>query len=254
VHTAVLLWTIDEQRFVWVYPALVMAGLLLLVLVPTSQAIPPAARRKYAILQGLTLAGALVGAKVAMLMGDRGWPWTPLAGGWHEVLFSGRSITGGLLGGFGLAEIGKPILRYDVPPNDLFAVKLPFSVALGRIGCIFGGCCRGVPWDGPFAVQYSDGVPRVPATLVEFAFQLAMGLAFVAVVRRRRLPGGVFAFYLVAYGVFRFATEPLRETPKPWNGFSAYQAFALAMIAAGLASLYARVLRRERLPEAVQAR
>ena len=32
--------TIDETRFAWVYPALVVAGLLLLLLVPTAQAIP----------------------------------------------------------------------------------------------------------------------------------------------------------------------------------------------------------------------
>lgn len=247
--------TIDETRFQWVYPAMVLAGLALLLLVPTTQSIPAPARPKYAVLQLLTLAGALVGAKLAMLMGDLGWPWTPLAGGWREVVFSGRSITGGLLGGFLFAEIGKPLLHYDLPPNDRFAAKLPFSIALGRVGCVLGGCCRGVPWDGPIAIRYADGIARVPASLIELVFQLAVGVALVAIVRAKKIPGGVFALYMVLYGIFRFVLEPLRATPKPWAGYSVYQVLALAMIAAGVASLYARVLRRYPHPPAqVEAR
>jgi prolipoprotein diacylglyceryltransferase len=38
----------------------------------------------------------------------------------------------------------------------------------------------------------------------------------------------LFAFYLVSYGVFRFFTEYLRETPKAYGGLSAYQIMSLA--------------------------
>jgi prolipoprotein diacylglyceryltransferase len=166
-----------------------------------------------------------------MLMGDLGWPVTPLAGGWYEVLHSGRSITGGLLGGFLAAEAAKPLVGYNAPPNDAFAAKLPFSIALGRIGCLFGGCCRGIPQAGPLSITYSDGVPRFPAQLAELVFQLAIGVTFVWMVRRRVLAGRVFALYLIVYGLFRFVTEPLRETPKPLAGLSVYQALAVSLAA-----------------------
>jgi phosphatidylglycerol---prolipoprotein diacylglyceryl transferase len=237
--------TIDETRFAWVYPAAVVGGLVLLLAVPTTQSIPRAYRLKYLVLQVLTLVGAIVGAKLALLAGDLGWPVHPLPGGWRTVVESGRSIAGGLIGGFLLAETGKPLLRYDLPPNDRFAAKLPFSIALGRVGCVLGGCCRGVPWEGgPLAARYSDGIARFPAQIVELLFQLVVGIVLVLLVRAKKLGGGLFALYLILYGVFRFLIEPLRDTPKPWSGFSVYQGMALVMIALGAASLYLRVFAR----------
>src|SRR6185503_719890 len=59
------------------------------------------------LLYFIALFGALVGAKISFL----------LAEGWHYrenwiALLIGRSITGGLLGGYLAVEIGKKILKY----------------------------------------------------------------------------------------------------------------------------------------------
>jgi phosphatidylglycerol:prolipoprotein diacylglycerol transferase len=43
-----------------------------------------------------------------------------------------------------------------------------------------------------------------------------------------RLPGQHFHLYLIAYGLFRFAHEFLRATPKAFGGLSGYQLIALA--------------------------
>jgi phosphatidylglycerol:prolipoprotein diacylglycerol transferase len=232
--------TIDETRLQWAYPALVVVALVFLFAVPTAGAIPRSERLKYVVLQLVTLLAAGVGAKVAMLAGDLGWPFVPLAHGWVTVIESGRSITGGLIAGFLAAEIGKPLLGYRLPPNDAFAAKLPFSIAIGRVGCVLGGCCRGIPWDGPLAVRYSDGIARFPAQLVELAFQLCAGGVLVALLRTGRLRHRLFAAYLMGYGAFRVLVEPLRATPKPLAGFSVYQGLALAMMALGAASFALR--------------
>jgi phosphatidylglycerol:prolipoprotein diacylglycerol transferase len=219
---------------------MVTAGLLLLLVFPSSQRIADRRdRRVYWGLQVVTLLGAIVGAKLAMLAGDLGWPVVPLAS-WQTLVWSGRSITGGLIGGFVAAEATKPLVGWTHPPNDHFAAKLPFSVALGRVGCLLGGCCRGVPHDGWLSVVYDDGVARWPAPLFEMAFQLAVGLLFVRLVRRGALGGRVFALYMMAYGAFRFATEPLRETPKSLGPLSVYQILALVLIGLGAASFVAR--------------
>src|ERR1019366_8614534 len=148
--------TIHENE--QVYSFIVAASFALLFVFPASKTIAdPAMRRRYHLVQIATLLGAIAGAKVALLMGDKGWPMTPLAS-WRDVVYSGRSITGGLLGGLLAGEIAKPLFHYPLPPNDHFAAKLPFSLALGRVGCLLGGCCRGLPHEAWFSVRYADGI------------------------------------------------------------------------------------------------
>lgn len=189
-------------------------------------------RRQYYLLQGITLLGAVMGAKVSVLIGDHGWPWVAVDN-WPAVLWSGRSITGALILGFLFAEIAKPLVGYAMPPNDRFATLLPFTIALGRVGCLTAGCCLGLPFDGWCAVRAADGVLRYPATLFEIVFQLAVGALFVVLVRRGLLYGRLFSFYLVLYGAFRFLTEFIRDTPRFFGGFSGYQLLSLFMIALG---------------------
>src|SRR5262249_4029913 len=160
------------------------------------------------------------GGKLGVLAGDPGWPMHHMS--WTEMLWAGRSITGALVGGFLAAELAKPLFRYTLPPNDVFAAKLPFSVAVGRVGCVLAGCCRGLPHEGLVSLRSADGVAGWAVQLWEVAFPLACGVAAVLCVRARWLEGRVFAAYLVAYGVYRAATEVLRDTPKPLGPFSVY--------------------------------
>lgn len=221
------------------YVVPVLLGLLLAVLYPVAKHLPAPERRRYYLLQAITLLGAIVGAKIVVLMGDRQWPVVPLSD-IGDVFRAGRSIVGGLLGGFLAAEIAKPLLGYTQPPNDRFAAVLPFSLAIGRVGCFLTGCCRGTPHEGWLAVTYSDAIPRHPAQLYEAAFQVAMGVLLVAFVRRGVLRGRLFALYLVSYGVYRFLSEFIRETPHVLAGFSVYQAFCVLMVLAGAVTLALR--------------
>jgi prolipoprotein diacylglyceryltransferase len=225
--------------FAATYVAPAVLALLLALLFPVARHLPPDDRRRYHLLQAITLVGAILGAKIAALMGDRQWPLAPLAG-LGDLVTSGRSIVGGLLGGFFTAEIAKPLLGYTLPPNDRFAAVLPFSLAIGRVGCFLSGCCRGTPFDGWPSVAYADGIARHPAPLYEAAFQVAIGAALVALVRRRVLRGRLFALYLVGYGAFRFLSEFIRETPHVLNGYSVYQALCVVMIVAGGVTLVLR--------------
>jgi len=222
------------------YGVLMVASVVLLLAVPTmKQFTHPDDRARYYTVQAITALGAVAGAKLGVLFGDALWPLRPFDD-WAALLASGRSIAGALLFGFIAVETAKPLLRYDIPPNDRFAVALPFSIAIGRIGCLVAGCCRGAPWDGPVAIAYDDGVLRHPAQLYESLFQLLAGWALLVLWRRGILFGRLFALYLVTYGAFRFATEFIRDTAKVFAGLSAYQWMSLAMIVAGGVALYLR--------------
>jgi phosphatidylglycerol:prolipoprotein diacylglycerol transferase len=236
---------VDERHFQWVYSATAAGGLLLALFLPSSTKLVPArSRRTYVALQVITLLGAIVGAKLAFLSGDLAWPAHHVT--FDQVVFSGRSITGGLLGGFLSAEAAKLALRYDELPNDWFATKLPLSIAVGRVGCVLAGCCRGVPGDYPAAFVYSDGVARFPAQASELVFQLAAFAACWVAFRRGLLRGRVFAAYMIGYGLFRFAIEGVRETPKLLSGLSVYQVLSLTLVGCGVLSFawYSRVASR----------
>jgi phosphatidylglycerol---prolipoprotein diacylglyceryl transferase len=214
----------------------VLLALALAVSYPVAAHLRASDRRRYYLLQAITLMGALLGAKLVVLMGDRFWPLVPVRGLW-DFLTAGRSVVGALLFGFLTAEVAKPILGYTLPPNDRFAALLPFSLAIGRFGCFLQGCCRGIPHESWLSVTYADGIPRYPAQLFEAAFQIAIGVVFIQLVRRGRWRGQLFAVYLVAYGTYRFLSEFIRETPRVTGEFSVYQAFCLLMIAVGLLTL-----------------
>lgn len=215
------------------YVALMVLAFLLTVTNPVTAHFPDRqSKHRYYTMQAITAFSAVIGAKFAVLMGDALWPLHNFES-WSALLTSGRSIAGALLFGFIGAEAAKPLLRYDIPPNDRFAMILPFSIGVGRVGCLLAGCCRGLPYDGPFAITYSDGISRHPAPFYELVFHISMGFALRALWRRQILFGRLFAFYLVVYGVFRFFTEFLRETPKAFAGLSAYQWLAIAMVIAG---------------------
>lgn len=231
------------------YAGMVLLGLALTLAFPVTGHFQQASdKQRYYILQAITAIGALIGAKIAVVLGDALWPLQPFDN-WLELLTSGRSIVGALLFGFIAAETAKPLLNYDIPPNDRFAVILPFSIGIGRIGCYIVGCCRGIPYDGPLAITYSDHIPRHPAQIYELVFHFLIGLLLLQLLRKKILFGRLFALFLILYGVFRFGSEFLRETAKPYYGLSAYQLMCVALIAAGLITL---IVRSRRQPDSWQ--
>jgi prolipoprotein diacylglyceryltransferase len=60
------------------------------------------------------------------------------------------------------------------------------------------------------------------------------------------LKGRIFAVYLIVYGIFRFLTEFIRETPRVIGNLSVYQFWCVVMIALGVASYMVRTPRGER--------
>lgn len=100
-----------------------------------------------------------------------------------------------------------------LPLADGCTIPVCVGLAFGRIGCFVNGCCSGRPTDLPWGVVFTsrDDLPRHPTQLYE---TLAAG-AIAAVLwwfgRRPRKPGLTAAFFCIAYGLWRFANEALRD-------------------------------------------
>lgn len=232
-----------------VYVASILMAFVLVFLFPLTKDFTSSHEKiQYYYLQLITLIGAIAGAKIAVVMGDALWPLQPFSD-WTALLYSGRSIVGALLFGFLAVEAAKPLMGYKRPPNDRFAIVIPFSIATGRIGCWFAGCCLGLPiqnrrFDGWLPVGHLHPIP-----IYEIIFHLVTGATLIYLYRMRRFPGQLFAIFMIAYGTFRYASETLRATEKAFYGLSAYQWFAVALILAGMVSYSTR--RDKKFPETV---
>lgn len=151
----------------------------------------------------------------------------------HQALV-GKTVVGALLGGYAGVEISKRLIGHREATGDTFALAVPLGLVLGRIGCMMHGCCRGVAcqshwWAMP---DGSDGY-YYPAAISELIFNLLAALVLGLMLRQRRQTGQLFHLYLIAYGLFRFAHEFIRDTPTLFAHLSGYQWLALALIVLG---------------------
>ena len=181
------------------------------------------------------LGGAFLGAKLAYLFAE-GWVAWQSPDRW-VLIATGKSVLGGILGGYAGVETMKSLVGHKTSTGDLFAPIIPLGIALGRAGCWLHGCCLGIPLADGWGLRDRAGVSRWPSSQVELLFQLAIFALIIAM--RRRWAGRLFYVYLFAYGTFRLLHEWLRDTPKWWGLISGYQIIALAMAVMGARKLWA---------------
>jgi phosphatidylglycerol---prolipoprotein diacylglyceryl transferase len=185
------------------------------------------------------LAGAFLGAKLVYFLAEG---YLHLGGPdmWRQ-LATGKSILGGLLGGYAAVEGVKYLLGYRGITGDWFALIVPIGITLGRIGCLTSGCCLGIQcppaW---FTLNDSFGHARWPAVPVELLFNLLFLGLCLWLRKTKRLEGQHFHLYLISYGVFRFFHEFLRQEPRIIGPLTGYQVAALVLLALGIVRFNSR--------------
>jgi phosphatidylglycerol:prolipoprotein diacylglycerol transferase len=154
------------------------------------------------------------------------------------------AIPGGLFAGLISGRmLGVDALRL----LDLSIPGLAAGHALGRVGCLLGGCCYGRPFDGPWAVVYDDPrapagpEPRHPAPLYEAAGLIVLSVVF-ALAPAQRADGSRALAYLAAYSILRIAVELFRgdEVRGVWSGISTAQIVSVAAIFFSIATFAIR--------------
>jgi prolipoprotein diacylglyceryltransferase len=161
--------------------------------------------------------GALIGSRILGLAEQ--WPTVIAAlrsGQLLSLLFTpgGKTIVGGLLGGWIAVELVKGILGIRSRTGDLFALPLCVGIAVGRIGCFIAGFAddtygkrTGLPW----GVNFGDGIPRHPTQLYEILFLVLLGIIVSLPVRWPE--GARFRIFLAGYLSWRFAIDFLKPQP-----------------------------------------
>ncbi len=219
-------------------------------------------RKRWPLLPWLTImlwgvTFGFVGSKL-MLIPVGGW----LAGlaNFHLPATADKTLLGGLIGGIFGIELSRRWLRFNQPVADAYALVLPLATAIGRIGCLLGGCCFGTPTNLPWAVSYGPGSSALEAHLARellapgalrslpvhplqgYDIVLMLGLTLLLLKARRHLKrsGSLLALYLAAYGVIRFGEEFIREGGSSVAGLKYVQWGLLLGVAIALAVLVTR--------------
>jgi prolipoprotein diacylglyceryltransferase len=184
--------------------------------------------------------GALVGSKILALLelspeqlGEFGSP---------AALVGGKTIVGGLLGGWGGVEIGKRWLNVTARTGDAYVLPLVLGIAIGRVGCFLTGLpdhTYGTPTALPWGIDFGDGIARHPTQLYEIVAVLLIGGIVWGRARARHRPGDLFRLFMLGYLLFRLLVEFIKPTYRP-SGLSAIQWACVAGIGACLYGLIIR--------------
>ncbi len=181
-------------------------------------------------------AGALVGSKVLAWIeaGPDFWQHWRDPRAWA----GGKTIVGGLLGGWGGVEIAKRALHIRHSTGDAYVFPLVLGMAIGRIGCFLTGLSDntcGLPTRLPWGVDFGDGL-RHPAQLYDILFLGLLATVLLVYVRgtqlRPRPNGRLFRLFILVYLIYRFLVEFIKPRYHPYLGFSAIQIVCLAGVVA----------------------
>ncbi len=128
----------------------------------------------------------------------------------------GITFIGGLIGGAAFFLLVYFILRKKLKGRIMDALSLiPCCIlighAFGRIGCFFSGCCYGKATNSFLGVKFPELAVKVhPTMLYEAAFLFIMfGICSYLLFKKNFKHN--MSIYLVAYGVFRFLIEFVRD-------------------------------------------
>ncbi|HUB51998.1 MAG TPA: prolipoprotein diacylglyceryl transferase family protein [Terracidiphilus sp.] len=161
--------------------------------------------------------GALAGARLLGLAEQ--WPTVLAAWRAHKILAlliapGGKTIVGGLLGGWIGVEAVKFATGIRSRTGDLFAVPLCVGIAVGRIGCFVAGLADdtyGKPTSLPWAVDFGDRIGRQPVQIYEIFFLVLVGILLSNKVQWRE--GARFRIFMGSYLAWRFLIDFLKPQP-----------------------------------------
>ncbi len=169
--------------------------------------------RRWLILAACAL-GALAGSRFLGLLEQApriGFHWRALL-----TPTGGKTIVGGLLGGWLAVELVKPLLGIRTRTGDLYAIPLCVGIAVGRIGCFLAGLgddTYGTPTTLPWGVNFGDGIPRHPTQLYEIVFLLLLAAVIWIVRQRPHANGQLFRLFMGSYLLWRFVIDFLKPQP-----------------------------------------
>jgi prolipoprotein diacylglyceryltransferase len=191
---------------------------------------------RWALMIAMVITGFVLGSKVyGLVAGD----FAGLQGEGH----TGKSMLGGVLG----AALGLVLLRQVLhcrgSEAQAWALALPAAVLVGRVGCLFAGCCHGTVTQSGLGITYPAGsvpflhqlaggqlhpgagnsLPVHPAQLYEMIFLVVLLWLLATVQNRLKRDNSLFFLMAGGYTAFRFLQEFVRYGGEATSGLKPVQ-------------------------------
>lgn len=150
-----------------------------------------------------------------------------------QLLLSGRTIVGGIIGGALAVYLTKRKLGITQRLGNYLVPSLCIGIFFGRIGCFLAGCCYGTATSLRWGVDFGDSVARHPTQLYEALIVLAM-FVYAQFMKDEYEPGELFRRFMIAYFAWRLLSEFMRVNPVSAVGLTYYQIVSVLVILAYL--------------------
>jgi prolipoprotein diacylglyceryltransferase len=221
---------INIQILNWVYPLMYLAAFLVGVCYIFMQAV----RNRWPLdtvllMLGCTVTAAVIGSKIVMIPSGMFWATIDT---WELPEVAGKSFLGGVAGGVAGMLIAIRILRMPLVIADTVAFVLPASLLLGRVGCLFAGCCFGTPTGASWGITYPAGshahtahlqagwidpeniasLAVHPVPLYEMLFCITIIVLILMLRKHLTRPGNQMFAILALYSILRFGGEFFRHS------------------------------------------
>jgi phosphatidylglycerol:prolipoprotein diacylglycerol transferase len=213
------------------------------------------------------IVSALVGAKLLLLIVDFD-QFSRNPADLLNLVRSGGVFYGGLIAAVTVALWY--LWRHKMPVwtvTDVFAPGIALGHVIGRLGCLFAGCCFGKPTNVPWAITFHSefaaqnvgtplGIPLHPTQLYEAGAELLiLGFLLLTERRGRPFPGRTFWSYMFLYGISRFIIEFYRYDARGMVGsFSTSQFVSILIVPLSIVMLIVLSRRSGPLTEPVGRR
>lgn len=180
------------------------------------------------------------------------------SGVFHLGTDTGATFYGGLIGGaavflllyftLGKKLCGREIFRQFGNVCGSAACGIVLAHAIGRIGCLMAGCCYGRETDSIIGMYLpAVGKTVIPTQLIESLFLFLLFAVLSVLFFRTKI--NCLYVYMIAYAVFRFLIEFLRDDDRgmsPIPGLSPSQFWSVLLFAAGIGLLLFSLLRKKK--------
>jgi prolipoprotein diacylglyceryltransferase len=164
--------------------------------------------------------GAVIGSRALAWWDDPAARAHGLAG-----VMEGKTLVGGLIGGWSATEVQKRRLGLRQSTGDLYVFPLAIGIAIGRVGCLLSGLpdgTYGTQTSLPWGIDFGDGLARHPTALYESLFMIGLGLV-LRYTTRDAPPGHMFKLFMASYLAFRLLVDTIKPGVALALGLTAIQ-------------------------------
>lgn len=161
-----------------------------------------------------------------------------------ELTSSGLVSFGAVIVTLGLGFIMAKIYKISVGQTlDAISITLPLILGIYRIGCVLNGCCHGQETDGLFGVYLPNisgqWASRFPTQIMLLVFDFALFFFLWKWRLKKPADGKTTLVFLLAFSIFRFLLDSLRELPMVNGWINILQLGSLIIL---LLTIYALIM------------